>query len=249
MTKVFVHGNPETAAIWRPMFAALAERGVTDTATVSPPGFGAPLPDGFGATAPEYVEWLAAELSAMSGPIDLVGHDWGAGHVAGLAATHPGLIRSWAIDCAGLINPDYVWHDAAQAWRTPGAGEEHINSMLGLPTADLAGAFEGLGMKPDIALEVAGAANEDMKTAVLALYRSAGPTELSALATRLESAERRPSLLLSALDDPYVSAELAPAVADRMGSTIAELPGQSHWWMMDPATAANALVAFWNALD
>lgn len=248
MTKVFVHGNPETAAIWRPLFAALAARGVTDTATVSPPGFGAPLPAGFGATAPEYVEWLAGELSAMVGPIDLVGHDWGAGHVAGLAASHPGLIRSWAIDCAGLINPAYVWHDGAQAWRTPEVGEEHINAMLGLPTADLAGAYEALGMTPDIALEVAGAANDDMKTAVLALYRSAGPDELAALADRLEAAERRPSLLLSALDDPYVSADLVPAVAERMGSQVADLPGQSHWWMMEPANAADALVAFWSEL-
>ena len=34
-----------------------------------------------------------------------------------------------------------------------------------------------------------------------------------------------------------------------MGSTIAELPGQSHWWMMEPGAAADALAAFWADLD
>lgn len=47
MTVVFVHGNPETSAIWGPLTAVL---GRDDVVLLSPPGFGAPLPDGFGAT-------------------------------------------------------------------------------------------------------------------------------------------------------------------------------------------------------
>ena len=46
MTAVFVHGNPETAAVWGPL---LDELGRSDVVLLSPPGFGAPLPDGFGA--------------------------------------------------------------------------------------------------------------------------------------------------------------------------------------------------------
>ena len=42
---VLVHGNPETAAIWDPL---IAELGRDDVVALSPPGFGAPVPDGFG---------------------------------------------------------------------------------------------------------------------------------------------------------------------------------------------------------
>ncbi len=48
---VFVHGNPETAAIWGPLLAELQH---PDTVTLSPPGFGAPAPDSFGATAQRF---------------------------------------------------------------------------------------------------------------------------------------------------------------------------------------------------
>ena len=70
VTAVFVHGNPETAAVWSPLLAELT-RG--DVLTLSPPGFGAPVPDGFGATTDEYVAWLAAELESIGEPVDLVG--------------------------------------------------------------------------------------------------------------------------------------------------------------------------------
>jgi pimeloyl-ACP methyl ester carboxylesterase len=51
MTVVLVHGNPETEAIWNPLVDAL---GRDDVVRVSPPGFGAPLPDDFPATCLAY---------------------------------------------------------------------------------------------------------------------------------------------------------------------------------------------------
>ena len=47
MTVVLVHGNPVTDAIWNPLVDAL---GRDDVVRLSPPGFGAPLPDEFPAT-------------------------------------------------------------------------------------------------------------------------------------------------------------------------------------------------------
>jgi pimeloyl-ACP methyl ester carboxylesterase len=47
MGVVLVHGNPETAAVWEPLRAAL---GRDDVVCLSPPGFGAPVPDGWEAT-------------------------------------------------------------------------------------------------------------------------------------------------------------------------------------------------------
>jgi len=249
MTRVFVHGNPETAAIWRPLHAALAERGVSDVVAVSPPGFGAPCPPGWQATPAAYIDWLADELRSIDGPIDLVGHDWGSGHVLGLAAGHPELIRSWAVDIIGLLNPDYVWHDMAQLWRTPGVGEEAVAAMVDTPLADRTAAYVGLGMPEDIAGDLAAATNAEMGASILGLYRGADPELLQDLRVRLEAAERRPALALSALADPYVGAELAPAMAASVGAQIVELPDQGHWWMIeDPAPAADALVAFWSQL-
>jgi hypothetical protein len=70
---VLVHGNPETGAIWEPMVAVLAH---PDVLTLSPPGFGAPVSEGFGATADEYAAWLVSELAKEDAQVDLVGHDW-----------------------------------------------------------------------------------------------------------------------------------------------------------------------------
>jgi pimeloyl-ACP methyl ester carboxylesterase len=61
MAVIFVHGVPETAAIWHPL---LAELGRDDAITLSPPGFGAPVPGGFGATSDDYLAWLTAEVGA-----------------------------------------------------------------------------------------------------------------------------------------------------------------------------------------
>jgi len=251
MTKVLVHGNPETADIWGPLIAELADRGVTDVITVSPPGFGAPVPAGWTATPAAYVEWLARELRAMEGPIDLLGHDWGAGHVIGLAAAHPELIRSWAADCGGLLNPDYEWHEAAQGWQTEGVGEEMIAAMLAPSAADRAAMFQELtGVGADIAMPLAEAFDDTMGDCILKLYRAAAQPALRELADRLEAAEQRPSLLVDATADAYVPSELVPAVVQRFGCQVLTLADQGHWWMLSsPDAAAVELATFWQSLD
>ena len=89
---VLVHGNPETDAVWGPL---VAELGRDDVVRLSPPGFGAPLPDAFGATVGEYRDWLVAELERFEAPVDLVGHDWGGGHVVNAAMARPDLPWHW----------------------------------------------------------------------------------------------------------------------------------------------------------
>ena len=117
MTIVLVHGNPETAAIWDPL---RAELGRDDVVALSPPGFGAPVPAGFGATSDDYLAWLIGELEQLAGPIDLVGHDWGGGHVQRLAAAAPRPDPLVGHRHRRLPpTPTYVWHDMAQIWQTP----------------------------------------------------------------------------------------------------------------------------------
>ncbi len=251
MTKVFVHGNPETDAIWGPLVSELSAVGVNGVITLSPPGFGAATPEGWAATPANYVGWLADELARIDGPIDLLGHDWGAGHVFGLAADRPELIRSWACDIAGLIHPDYEWHDMAQTWQTPGQGEEAIELMLSLSVDDRVGAYAGsLGLPTDIAESMAAGFDAEMGRCILELYRAAAQPMLVDLGARLEAAERRPNLLINATDDAYTAASLMPSVAERLGSSVLTLEGQGHWWMVSaPASAARSLADFWAGLD
>lgn len=250
MPKVFVHGNPECAAVWSPLVDALADRGVDDVIRLSPPGFGAPVPDGFEATMAGYHAWLVGELEAIDGPIDLVGHDWGAGHVAGIAAARPDLIRSFSMDCGGLAHADHEWHDMAIAWQTPEVGEQVIAGMFGAPRADRLALFESLGMTGEVAEAHADAADETMGACVLGLYRSAVPPAMPDLGARLRAADRRPALVVIAEQDTYVSADLGAATAADLGADVLRLADQGHWWMLgSPEVAADALAAFWAGLD
>jgi pimeloyl-ACP methyl ester carboxylesterase len=243
MPVVFVHGVPEAAAIWTPL---LAELGRDDAITLSPPGFGAPVPDGFGATSDDYLAWLTGELAGISGPVDLIGHDWGAGHVSRVAATRPDLIRSWCIDLAGIFDPEYAWHDLAQAWQTPEVGEQTVSAMFSGTADELAAGYVGLGMTPEAAQACAAAAGPEMGRCILALYRSARQPKLTEWGQQLEAAPRRPLLVINATEDGYVGGpELAHRNAVRLGAEEVVLDGLGHWWMLqDPARGATALGGF-----
>ena len=132
MPKAFVHGVPETSAIWGELVEELEARGIGDIHLLTPPGFGAPVPQGFEPNQSSYCDWLVAELEALGGDVDLMGHDWGAGHVFGALAARPDLVRSWAADCAGIIHADYEWHDLAQSIQKPDIGEQAVQAMIGM---------------------------------------------------------------------------------------------------------------------
>jgi pimeloyl-ACP methyl ester carboxylesterase len=165
---VLVNGNPETAAVWAPL---LAEFGRDDIVTLSPPGFGTPVPDGFGATCDEYVSWLTSELEAIGEPVDLVGHDWGANFAMRLACQRPDLLRSWCCDGAGSWAPDYVWPEATQRFRTPGAGEKVMSAWMAMGASGRKLIFRPAGMAPDVVNDLAEAMDEDMGRCILALSR------------------------------------------------------------------------------
>jgi len=189
MTVVLVHGNPETEAIWGPLVDAL---GREDVVRLSPPGFGAPLPDGFPATYLAYRDWLEDELQGFDEPVDLVGHDWGGGHVVNVVMHRPELVRSWASDVVGLFDPDYVWHDHARVWQTPGDGEQLVETMLGGTVQDRAAQMTALGIPVDIATSIAAAQGPEMGRAILLLYRSARQPAMAEAGRALENAAARP---------------------------------------------------------
>ena len=242
-----MHGNPETDAVWGPLVRALSQRGTHDIVLLSAPGFGAPAAPDWDPTPASYVAWLAAELDAIDGPIDLVGHDWGAGHVFGLLAEHGDKVRSWAADCAGLLHPDYVWHDMAQVWQTPGAGEEAVAAMVATPIEDRAAGFSGLGLPEDVAASMAAGFTEDMGRCILGLYRAAAQPALTQLGQRLVATDLPPGLIIDATADAYVSSDLGVQMLEPLGAGHLKLEGNGHWWMTEaPDAAADGLVSFWS---
>jgi len=247
MPAVFVHGNPEIAAIWDAMFDRLARK---DVIALSPPGFGAPVPGGFDASADSYVQWLVAELERIAPPIDLVGHDWGGAHVLRVAMSRPDLIRSWVSDIVGCFEPDYVWHDNARTWQTPGAGEQAVAAAVSAPVDARAARFRSLGLGA-AAERVASAMDAEMGRCILSLYRSAAQPAMATWGRNLPSAASRPGLAIVPTEDRYTGGEdMARRGGARAGARVALLHGRGHWWMCeDPAEGAAVLDNFFTSLS
>jgi len=252
MSVVLIHGVPETARLWDGVRRQL---GRDDTIALSLPGFGNPRPAGFGATKDEYVDWAVGQLERAvdeaGGPVDLVGHDWGGGHVVRVAIERPDLIRSWATDIAGCLAPDYEWHDFAKVWQTAGAGEQSVAEMISGSVSDRAARFESMGITPAVARDMAEAADETMGRCILALYRSAAQPAMALLGGRLNQAAARAGLVIIPTEDPFTGGEeRARWAASKAGAQVALLNGLGHWWMLQDAEAgAEALRAFWSTVD
>jgi pimeloyl-ACP methyl ester carboxylesterase len=247
MTAVLVHGNPETAAVWRPL---LGELGRDDVLALSPPGFGAPLPDGFGGTCDEYLSWLVTELEPLGAPVDLVGHDWGSAHALRVACERPDLVRSWCVDTAGPWAPDFVWHEVSRRFQTPGAGEDVVAAWLAMGAEGRRIVFQPAGMAPDVVAEMAAAIDEDMGRCILGVYRSADEPARARWQEQLPSAAARPGLVIAPVGDDFGGTEAQyRGVAERAGAQVCVLADLGHWWMLqDPAAGAEVLRRFWAGL-
>ncbi|MGN6474416.1 MAG: alpha/beta fold hydrolase [Mycobacteriales bacterium] len=243
-----MNDNPETPAVWRPFLSALDR---SDVLTLAPPGFGAAVPQGFGATYDEYVAWLVQELQAIGEPVDLVGHDWGANFSFRVACERPDLLRSWAIDTAGGFAPDYSFPDVSRVWQTPGDGEKAMANWLAMGVAERTTLNEALGMSGDVAAELAAAFDEPMTECILAVYRSVPESVLADLGQRASAAAARPGLVIHPTGDEYTGTPGQHQwLAEQAGAQVAVLEGLGHWWMLqDPAASAEALARFWGGLS
>jgi pimeloyl-ACP methyl ester carboxylesterase len=237
MPAVLVHGVPDTHRVWDKLRSHLRRR---DVVTPSLPGFGTPVPAGFEPTKESYVDWLIAELERVGEAVDLVGHDWGASLVQRAVSLRPDLIRTWA--CGdGPIDREYVWHDMAQQWQTPGVGEAIMAAMSGDGLVD--GLTAG-GIPAADAVGVAALIDDRMKTCILGLYRSAVRVgeEWEDGVARIA----RPGLILWSRDDPYVAPRFAERLAARVHGELHFFEGCGHWWPLERAAeAAATLERFW----
>lgn len=248
-TKVFVHGNPETSAIWSLLVDELDKNGINNIVLLTPPGFGAPTPNGWGASVNEYRDWLLSELDKIDTPIDLVGHDWGAGHVFGVLAARPNFVRSWATDCIGLLHPEYKWHDAAQGWQAPDIGEKMVAGMVAMTAEQFADYFSSLGMTREIASNVKAHLNEEFARCILGLYRDAEQPTMIKLGERFTAASPQNGLVIIAANDHFAgSAEQMQQLAASVNATNVIIPEVGHWWMIErPKLAASILIEHWQS--
>lgn len=241
---VFVHGVPETAAIWDKVRAAIDR----DSVALALPGFGCPRPDGFAATKDDYVEWLLGELDRIEGPVDLVGHDWGAGLTYRIATAHGDRLHSWAADIGNIAHPDYEWHDFAKLWQTPGEGEAFVETQNATPPEERAQLFEAMGVPHDDALAMASSSDATMGGCILALYRSATPNPHEHWGPWAPTSA--PGLVLNPTDDPFGDEAKAAEVADALGARFERIEGAGHFWPYQaPDAAAATLTSFWASLD
>ena len=237
MPAVLVHGIPDTHRLWDSLRARLRRR---DVVAVSLPAFGTPRPPGFAADKEAYVDWLVDALARLGEPVDLVGHDWGSLLVQRVVSLRPDLIRTWA--CGdGPVDVDYVWHDLAQQWQTPGVGEQ---VMAMFAPATMVDGLVAAGVPRAYAEEATRHVDDVMKDCILRLYRSAVNVgrEWQAGVERIT----RPALILWSRDDPYVAPVFAERLAARVHGELVLFGDCGHWWPLErPAEAAAALERFW----
>lgn len=249
-TKVLVHGVPETSAVWDALVHELRSQGVANIVRLSPPGFGAPTPAGWGATVVEYRDWLLGELAQIDGPIDVVAHDWGAGMLFAALSAKPQVVRSWAADCVGLMHPDYVWHPSATEWQTPEVGEQAVAGLVALADHDFIAIFGSLGMTPDIAAQVRRGVNSEMAQCILALYRDAAQPRMAELGKQFIAAAPANGLVIVAPNDHYAGpVDTMVHVGRQVHATSATIEAAGHWWMCEqPRVAASLLIKHWNSV-
>jgi len=247
MTVVFVHGSPETSAIWQPLCAILDR----ETTAVALPGFGVGRPDGFTATKDAYAEWLGHMLTHIEQPIDVVGHDVGALLTMRVASAFDVPLRSWTVDVANIFHPHFAWTDEVHGLQTPGVGEEMIRAWREADPGDPRGTASRLvrgGVPLEMARTIGSAHDEVMSRSILDFYRSAVPNVSAGWWEDATGPTRSRGLVLL-LPDPPEDEAMSLEVAQRLGAETARLESLNHCWMAEaPDVVAPVMERFWSSL-
>lgn len=237
---VLLHGVPETADLWDDVREHLDQPSIA----LQLPGFGCPRPDGFSATKDAYVDWLLAELAKIDEPVDLVGHDWGGGFSARVGMAHPDAVRSWTSDVAGVVHPDYVWHDFAQIWQTPGDGEAFFEQQDSQSPAERAGVLQMFGLDEKAALKLAEMGARIDHSCILDLYRSATPNPYKDWGAGYGPSSK-PGLVLTLTGDPFAGGtERSTEAARVLGATEVTFETGHFWPLQSPDEGARIINEF-----
>jgi pimeloyl-ACP methyl ester carboxylesterase len=240
---VFVHGVPDTPALWRPLISELA---LQANAFIAPalPGFSRPIPEGFSGSKDAFVAWLIGEMENASEPVDLVGHDWGALLVLRAACLRPDLVSSWCVTNA-VIDADYRGHRTARAWATPLLGELTMLAMrdkVRLERGLLAG-----GMPASLANEEVQHIDKTMRQSILKLYRSADGLRFRG--DWIDDLAKLPPRghLFWGETDPFVDLSVAKRFSRERNVPLHIADGAGHWACHERADVfATVLNAHWS---
>ncbi len=241
MPAVFVHGVPDTAALWDRLIPMLSR---ADVIALTLPGFGTQLPPDWRGTKEEYAGWLVTELERIGEPVDLVAHDWGAILAQRVASIRPDLVRTLACG-SGPLDREYEWHPMAQLWQTTEVGEQIMAALGSTPAVDLAAGFVAGGSPPELATMQAEHLDDRMAQCILALYRSA-VTVGEEWQDQVAAMPRRPAVVFHGADDPHVPANIAEHLAARLDAALVMYHDCSHWWpWARAAETAETLTELW----
>lgn len=197
---LLLHGFPESSYMWREMLPALAKAG---RHAVAPdfPGYGDSPPDRPG-TWERQVEALERFRQRLAiERATLVVHDWGG--LIGLrwACEHPDAVDALVLSNTGFF-PDGKWHGMAKVMRTPGEGEELMESL----NRDLLAAMlrQSCQNMDDDAIDEywKSFADDERRRSALELYRSGDFQKLAAYDGCLGELDV-PTLLLWGANDPF----------------------------------------------
>lgn len=241
MTIVFINGVPDTPALWQPLIDAL-KLNAKDYLAPALPGFVTPAPSGFSGSKDAYAEWLIGVLEdeyKISGPIDLVGHDWGALFCVRAASLRPDLIRSW-VAINAVPSTDYQWHKVALYWQKPVIGDL---MMLLTGKSEVKKRLMATGMPEAVAETESQNWGPSIKRSLLRLYRTA--YGLADWSVGLEKLPRN-GLVIWGLHDPFISVEFGERFCEENGFPLEVLEGSGHWTVCQrPKRVANMLKRHW----
>jgi pimeloyl-ACP methyl ester carboxylesterase len=229
---LYLHGVPTASWDWVPFL----ER----TGGVAPdlPGFGRSAKRGDldysigGLVA--FIERFLDEIVEIE-QVRLVMHDWGAVGLA-FAQRHPSRVERLVLIDAVPFLPDFEWHRIGRICRTPVLGELLIgliwwpfvlrwltrkSNVSPLPEPMLTAMYKDF--------------DPGTERAMVRLYRSASPAELTAAGADLRELAM-PALVVWGDRDPYLPPSLGEAYARAIpGAELVRLADAGHWpWLDQP---------------
>lgn len=241
---VLVHGVPDTPAIWEPLRTSLAPRqGLVISLAL--PGIAGALAEGTDITRNGLAAWVVAEverLVADHGPVDIVGHDWGAILVTRAVCLRPELFSTWAVSGA-VVAEDYPGHTVAKVWATPVLGELFMSIS---PRTLMKRILVSRGMPPSLADKEMETWSQMRRSSILSLYRSAAG--LSRFEGWLDDLAKMPKqgMVIWGENDPYVPVRYAEGFATSQSVPIHVAEGAGHWVNAEkPEFFAEHLEALW----
>ena len=241
---LFLHGNPDSSILWEAVMAPLSKDFRCIAADL--PGFGRSTAS---ADTKPSLQSMANFIDALipalgiSGPIYLVGHDFGGIFALAWLTNHPEKVRRIAVTNTAFFS-DYRWHFWAHVWRTPLLGELSM-LFMNRPMFYLILKFGSRNIKPEHLNATYYLVTPSVKRTVLQLYRAIRPESFLEWESRfIAVAKQVPVLVLWGDDDPFIP----QTFADRFGARrVVHFPGAGHWLpAVAPEQVAEELATFFS---